>query len=228
MVATCGGVFFGVARLGGADRRRRLARRVPRRSAMRRSRRSSPGIALPVAAVALRLSDLGGRLRASRLRRDPLPAPRRTSRRLRAGHREPLPLRAAAPVRKARRRRSLLGAALWLAPGRARRRLVRRRARRRPTGPTSSPPSRSTRSSRCRPTRPTRSPTTRTRLADDVDSMTPWWAGSGPDADPALRPGASSAARTCLDISFVRLPETGRVVRGHGREAALPADRATS
>ena len=51
MVATCGGVFFGVAPWVALIGRHRVARRLLRRSATRRSPRSSPESTLPVAAV---------------------------------------------------------------------------------------------------------------------------------------------------------------------------------
>jgi hypothetical protein len=51
------------------------------------------------------------------------------------------------------------------------------------------------------------------RLADDVASLTGWWTGQDPARAPrfdqSLFPGG-----TCLDISFVRLPDTAASLRG--------------
>lgn len=53
------------------------------------------------------------------------------------------------------------------------------------------------------------------RLADDVAAMSAWWTGQDPTRAPRFDQ-APFAAGTCLDISFVRLPDTGASLRGAG------------
>ncbi len=50
------------------------------------------------------------------------------------------------------------------------------------------------------------------RLADDVDSMSAWWTGQDPTRVPRFDQ-AGFPGGTCLDISFVRLAETGTSFR---------------
>jgi len=51
------------------------------------------------------------------------------------------------------------------------------------------------------------------KIADDFASMTTWWAGQDPTRVPRLDQ-ATFAAGTCLDISSVRLPDTGATFVG--------------
>jgi hypothetical protein len=51
------------------------------------------------------------------------------------------------------------------------------------------------------------------KLADDVASMTAWWTGQDSTRAPRFDQ-ASFAGGTCLDISFVQLPDTGASLRG--------------
>jgi hypothetical protein len=53
------------------------------------------------------------------------------------------------------------------------------------------------------------------RLADDVASMTAWWTGQDPTRAPRFDQAAFSSG-SCLDISFVRLPESSASLRGAG------------
>jgi hypothetical protein len=46
------------------------------------------------------------------------------------------------------------------------------------------------------------------RIADDVNSMLTWWQGQDPTRIPRFDQAAFPSG-ACLDISFVRLPETG-------------------
>jgi len=51
------------------------------------------------------------------------------------------------------------------------------------------------------------------RLADDVASMTAWWTGQDPTRAPRFDQ-AGFPGGTCLDISFVRLPDPASAYRG--------------
>jgi hypothetical protein len=51
------------------------------------------------------------------------------------------------------------------------------------------------------------------RLADDVTSMTAWWAGQDPTRAPRFDQ-AGFPGGTCLDISFLRLPDSSATLRG--------------
>jgi hypothetical protein len=53
------------------------------------------------------------------------------------------------------------------------------------------------------------------RLADDVASMTAWWTGQDPTRAPRFDQ-AAFASGNCLDISFVRLPDSSASLRGAG------------
>jgi hypothetical protein len=51
------------------------------------------------------------------------------------------------------------------------------------------------------------------KLADDVAAMTTWWTGQDPTRTPRFDQAPFPAA-TCLDISFVRIPEAGGSLHG--------------
>ena len=199
--------------------RRRLARRVPASSATRRSRRSSrasrcrcsPALyGYPTSVVVFGVGAAAAILFLHRA----------NLRRLRAGHREPLPLPRAAQLRRVRRlarhrrrsgRRPLLGcapgafAAGWCGAGETaadrpdvddRRADPRDRAR----------PGRRRRQLRGR--------RRRARRRRRVDLA--WWQGQDPTRAPRFDQAAFRRG-TCPDISFVRLPEQPARVRCVGR-----------
>ena len=60
------------------------------------------------------------------------------------------------------------------------------------------------------------------RLADDVNSMLTWWQGQDPTRIPRFDQ-AVLAGGTCLDISFVRLPETGAAYTSVGASGTFGA-----
>jgi List-Bact-rpt repeat protein len=60
------------------------------------------------------------------------------------------------------------------------------------------------------------------KLADDVASLTVWWAGQDPTRVPRFDT-ASFAAGTCLDISFFRLSSTGADLTAAGPSGAFEA-----
>jgi len=58
------------------------------------------------------------------------------------------------------------------------------------------------------------------RLADDVTSMLAWWQGQDPTRVPRYDQ-ATFGATTCLDISFVRLPEPAAAYAGAGASSSF-------
>jgi Divergent InlB B-repeat domain len=58
------------------------------------------------------------------------------------------------------------------------------------------------------------------QLADDVASMTSWWQGQDPTRIPRFDQAVFNAT-SCLDISFLRLPETTASYAGMGADAAF-------
>jgi hypothetical protein len=58
------------------------------------------------------------------------------------------------------------------------------------------------------------------KLADDVTSLTQWWAGQDPTRIPRFDV-ATFPGGTCLDVSFVRLPESGAAITAEGASGAF-------
>ena len=228
MVATCGGVFFGVAPLvalaagvvwlvvvpGAALRLARLDRR--------------PGIALPVFAYAARLSDCRSSSSAPPPRRRSSSCTARTSRGCAPGPRAASTSAAPAQLREARyaaracaRGSRRPGRFAVVRPARSRRAGAAARPRRGPTVPTSltgqqvhavvAIPSDGVDTFAAEAA----------RLADDIASISAWWQGQDPTRIPRFDQAAFGAA-TCADISFVRLREQRRDLRRR------PARRARS
>ena len=213
MVATCGGVFFGVAIWVALTRRPRLARSCS--SLFRYASVASivAGIALPVAAAVYGYPTSVVLFGAAAAARDRSTCIAGNLRRLRAGTEHRFRLSGDRRVRKAL---LLLAVARRLRSGRARRRRTRRRLVRRrgdesatdrPDIVTGAADARGRR--RSRPTRPTRSraDAEQARRRHRVDATR--GGRAGPDPDAAHRQRRSSRPATCADISFVRSPLTG-------------------
>ena len=225
MVATCGGVFFGVAvwvalTAGLAWLAVFLIARYASLASI------VAGLTLPVCAPPSTATRVGGRLRRRRRRGDPLPAPRQPETAARRAPRTAST--SAAPHAQIVRRRSSLpsspAAALWLAPGRSRAGWcgAGESATDRPDAVTGAAGACDLRDPvrRRRPVRDrrARSPTTSRR------SIT-WWQGQDPTRDPRFDQAAFPAA-PALDISFLKLSETAAARRG-ARTARSARSRAT-
>ncbi len=59
------------------------------------------------------------------------------------------------------------------------------------------------------------------RLADDVASVSAWWTGQDPTRAPRYDQAAFPGAGTCLDISFVRLPQPASFYQGDSSFGAI-------
>ena len=201
--------------------------RLPLRVARVDRRRASR---LPVVALRLRLSDVGHPLRRAARRRRSCSCTERTSPALRTRARRGTESRL--PLRGARAQCVELAA---LAVARSSPRSGSRPARSPAAGAAvgrdgGRPPDIVTGqqvhaivavpSDGARHLRRRREPARRRRRLDDRLVDRP-----GPDADPPLRPGASSAGSPCLDISFVRLPEPALGLHRRRRDARRSADR---
>ena len=221
MVATCGGVFFGVARRGSRSSPGSSGSSSSWSSAMPRSprrRRDRPaGRALRSYGYPLSVVLFGVAAAAAILYLH-----RGNLRRLRAGTETSLPSQEDGQCVR-RSSSSLSAAALWLAPGALaagwcgngeavtdRADIV--------TGAqvhaiVATPAD-----------APDQFGAVANRLQDDVDSMNAWWAGQDPTRQPRFDQ-ATFGGTTCLDISFVHLPQPasaydGRFVLQRNRERA--------
>ena len=237
MVATCGGVFFGVARLGRGWRPASsgsivfLALRYASLASMAAGSRCRCS---PTCSAIRRRSSSSG----SPPRRRSSSCTARTCARLRAGTESRFHFRRASPPSFASdgatcaRMRTRLFWPSWPfrcgAPrARSRRAGAAARPRRRPTAPTCSPGQQVHAVVAVPSDGVDTFAADAARLADDIASICAWWQGQDPTRDPALRPGR--LRRGDLRRHLVR-PAAGAAARVHGvrRVGCVSACRAAS